>query len=258
MKINEDNRLCNLIAKCLAYGRKVGIVSDDDNIACLDLLMRKDTSWSKGDEMMLKLIISELEQEGKDVNAPGLYRGEIDWLKSLHPQPKQEWSEVELTFRGEKVKVKRPFYRDDNGRGYSTTEQDEDVAWYALRAWCEKKGISMYDLYPREEWSEEDEEMRKNIIWVLESFVSKAECEQNSALTATYPTYFKEIAWLKSLRPVSKESLQSWKPSEEQMEAFKGYIEDFQAKAEAAVGGWNNFDVMIQLFEQLNKLMQKG
>ena len=30
----------------------------------------------------------------------------------------------------------------------------------------------------------------------------------------------KQISWLKSLRPVSKESLQSWKPSEEQMEAL--------------------------------------
>lgn len=53
--------------------------------------------------------------------------------------------------------------------------------------------------------------------------------------------------YLNNLRP-------SWKPSEEQMEAFKDYIEDFQAKAEAAVGGWNNFDVMIQLYEQLKKL----
>ena len=38
------------------------------------------------------------------------------------------------------------------------------------------------------------------------------------------------------------------------MNAFKGYIEDFQARAEAAVGGWNNFDVMIRLYEQLKKL----
>ncbi len=52
MKINEDNRVCNLIAKCLAYGRKAGIVSDNDNIACLDLLMRKDTSWSPGEDFL--------------------------------------------------------------------------------------------------------------------------------------------------------------------------------------------------------------
>lgn len=47
-----------------------------------------------------------------------------------------------------------------------------------------------------------------------------------------------------------------WKPTEEQMEAFKGYIEDFQARAEAAVGGWNNFDVMIQLYEQLKAIKE--
>ena len=59
MKINEDNRLCNLIAKCLAYGRRVGIVSDDDNIACLDLLMRKDTSWKPSEEQMKSLLQAE-------------------------------------------------------------------------------------------------------------------------------------------------------------------------------------------------------
>lgn len=64
------------------------------------------------------------------------------------------------------------------------------------------------------EWSEEDEKMIKSILFVLESYVSKAECEQNPALTATYPTYYKEIDWLKSLHP-------SWKPTEEQMEALK-------------------------------------
>ena len=44
--------------------------------------------------------------------------------------------------------------------------------------------------------------------------VSKAECEQSPALTATYPTYYKEIDWLKSLRP-------SWKPTYEQIEALR-------------------------------------
>lgn len=41
---------------------------------------------------------------------------------------------------------------------------------------------------------------------------------------------------------------------EEKMEAFSCYIKDFQEKAEAAVGGWNNFDAMIRLYEQLKKL----
>ena len=62
------------------------------------------------------------------------------------------------------------------------------------------------------EWSEEDEKMLKSILWVLESYVSKDECGESPSLTATYPTYFKEIAWLKSLRPQPH-----WKPNEEQM-----------------------------------------
>ena len=60
------------------------------------------------------------------------------------------------------------------------------------------------------EWSEEDEQMLKNVLFVLESYVSQSESASSPSLIATYPTYYKEIDWLKSLRP-------SWKPSEEQM-----------------------------------------
>lgn len=90
------------------------------------------------------------------------------------------------------------------------------------------------------EWSEEDEEKLKAICTYLRDYPRLAKLGDKLR--------FNEYCdFLKSLRP-------SWKPSEEQMEAFKGYIEDFQARAEAAVGGWNNFDVMIRLYEQLKKL----
>lgn len=55
------------------------------------------------------------------------------------------------------------------------------------------------------EWSEEDEKMRKSIIQVLKSFVSQADCESNSALSASYPTYYKEIDWLESRCPQLKQ-----------------------------------------------------
>ena len=91
------------------------------------------------------------------------------------------------------------------------------------------------------EWSEEDENRLNAVVELLE----------NSS--AIHPNYSRRklIIWLKSLRP-------SWKPSEEQMDAFRSYIKDFQEKAEAAVGGWNNFDVMIRLFEQLNRVRENG
>ena len=79
----NDMRLCNLIAKCIALGKQKGLVNDDDEIACLDILKRKDRSLSKYDKDMLKVIIGELIQEGEDVNVPGMYEVEINWLKSF-------------------------------------------------------------------------------------------------------------------------------------------------------------------------------
>ena len=119
-------------------------------------------------------------------------------------EQKPAWSEVELLFRGEKVTVKRPFYRDNKGRGYSTTEEDEETAWNALRAWCEKKGISLYDLYPKAGWSEEDADMLNCCISSIE------EAKENRYAykeTDGDTSYDREINWLKSLRP-------SWKPSD--------------------------------------------
>lgn len=117
------------------------------------------------------------------------------------------------------------------------------ISTKAILSWLEKQKV------PNSEWSEEDEKIRNAILGFLNPDKGGTKYSSNAELVWW-------SNWLKSIRPVSKESLQPhWKPSEEQMEAFKGYIEDFQAKAEAAVGGWNNFDVMIRLYEQLKKLM---
>ena len=124
--------------------------------------------WSEEDKKILESLISLIETISEYYISLETRNGYVAWLKSLPERfnltPKQEWSEVELEFRGEKVKVKRPFFRDDKGHEYSTAEQDEDVAWYALRAWCEKKGVSLYDLYPRDGWSEEDEKILNELL----------------------------------------------------------------------------------------------
>lgn len=193
-----------------------------------------------------------------------------------------EWSEVELEFRGERVKVKRAFYRDDKGRGYSTTEQDQDVAWAAFRAWCEKKGISFYSLYPREEWSEEDKRRLLDAIYFLES--AKSHYADTGEIEKT-------IAWLKSLKPQPKakltlldeniidaavafvgkndhfncwrgidkhtvinalRSLKShWKPSEEQMKALKN------ARYMMSQSGdyYDTVQILDSLINDLKKLM---
>lgn len=72
------------------------------------------------------------------------------------------------------------------------------------------------------EWSDEDADMLNCCISSIE------EAKENRYAykeTNGDTSYDREIAWLKSLRPVSKESLQShWKPSEEQMEALERTI----------------------------------
>jgi len=113
-----------------------------------------------------------------------------------------------------------------------------DIVWF-----------QSFRLQSKQEWSEEDKEKLKAICTYLRDYSRLAKLGDKLR--------FNEYCdFLESLRPQgSKDSLQPhWKPSEEQMKAFKKYIEEFQARAEAAVGGWNNFDVMIQLYEQLKKL----
>jgi len=57
------------------------------------------------------------------------------------------------------------------------------------------------------EWSEEDEAMIKSILFVLESYVSHSESASSPSLITSYPTYYKEIDWLKSLRPQPHEEI---------------------------------------------------
>ena len=178
------------------------------------------------------------EQNPAEVVDESTKRLNDNWMKQHFDDYKEqkpaEWSEVEFEFRGEKVKVKRPFFRDDKGRGYSTTEQDDDVAWYALRAWCEKKGVSLYDLYPRTEWSEEDEKDVAHIIQVLD------DCYAYGKHDLSKTDHENLVGTLKSLRPQSH-----WKPNEEQMEALLWCV--------AHLGG-SDRRVLAELYEHLKKL----
>ncbi len=53
--------------------------------------------------------------------------------------------EEELTFRGEKVKITRKYYRcKDTGREFTDSKLDDDMMWAVFRAYCEKKGITSF------------------------------------------------------------------------------------------------------------------
>ena len=81
--------------------------------------------------------------------AQGVCAGLLFFLDSLPEQPVSDHHEIEVEFRGEKVTISREFYRDGE-MNYSTSEQDDNAIWAALRAWCEKKGITPFELYPKQ------------------------------------------------------------------------------------------------------------
>ena len=246
----------------------------------VDEMLRKSPVWNSP-IMTHEMIMKEQKeqhipwydyQKSKEAGYTIVPNEEYEQLIKQKEQ-KPALSEVELLFRGEKVTLKRPFYRDNKGRGYSTTEQDEETAWNALRAWCEKKGISLYDLYPKAEWSEEDAKMLDAMIDIVSGSFYEPLCPRKEMLT-----------WLKSLRPQPKqewseedeihvrsifgdfrqdvvpdeedqdwlkkklESLRpSWKPSEEQMEALKWLVEYVSPSEKYIV-------IVKNLYEQLKKL----
>ena len=103
------------------------------------------------------------------------------------------------------------------------------------------------EICPELRESEEDEDMLNSCISSIE------EAKENRYAykeTDGDTSYDHEIAWLKSLRPVSKESLQPhWKPSEEQMEALKDAVKLYKETH------FERFhDRIVSLYEQLTKL----
>ena len=86
-----------------------------------------------------------------------------DFLDTLQEQPVIDHHEIEVEFRGEKVTVNREFCRDGD-KNYSTNEQDDNVIWAALRAWCEKKGVTAFELYPKQPEQPASEGLEDEIV----------------------------------------------------------------------------------------------
>lgn len=83
----------------------------------------------------------------------------------------------------------------------------------------------------KQEWSEEDEKIRRNLMSLLANMRGDRITEE---------TYQKYYPWLKDLRP-------SWKPSEEHFQGLRRAI----TKAEKGSDAWNS---LTDLYEQLKKL----
>ena len=94
------------------------------------------------------------------------------------------------------------------------------------------------------EWSEEDKKHINLILRVLDI----QQC-WDGATGKKFNPYQDEIDWLKSSRPRP-----SWKPSKEQMEALKSFLDYHRPIRNGSVQNWPEFNNFESLYEQLKKL----
>ena len=128
-------------------------------------------------------------------------------------QKPAEWSEKDRhAIENCEYAIKETFKDEQNPHRIGTLDWLKNLSLD-----LKKRNEDAEKLYSNE-WSEKDEIMIGSLINYFEG--DALDCSTEDV-----------VNWLKSLRPQSH-----WKPSEEQMSAFKGYIEDFQARAEAESG----------------------
>ena len=121
---------------------------------------QKPEEWSEKDEKIRKSIIWVLE-----VTYPS-YREEIDWLKSLHPQSKNEWSEED------RFKLEDAITGIDVGIGFYEREGKHPNLLKAIieaKEWL-KSLPERFNLQPKQKWSEEDEDHLKWLCNIIHNF----------------------------------------------------------------------------------------
>ena len=99
----NDSRILYNVISYLGYAAGQRGVRDDE--------FKEANSWLKSlpngfivnpnyNEDMVNLLVAELQSIADCNGVPRQYDAEISWLKSLRPQPKQEWSEEDEKMRG--------------------------------------------------------------------------------------------------------------------------------------------------------------
>ena len=112
---------------------------------------------------------------------------------------------------------------------------DKEYDWFDykdLSSWL-KELPNRFELQPKQEWSEEDEKIRRNLMSLLANMRGDRITEE---------TYQKYYPWLRDLRP-------SWKPSRTQMSMLLAVInEPDNASSESC------HLVLVELYEELKEL----
>lgn len=187
------------------------------------------TEWGDGEMKALDSIIDDYELAAKSFCG---HDGKIMFLKAIrdgeYGLSKQEWSEEDKVMLnniiwGVHMKSIKPLDEMDDRSKY---ERYEDF----LKALPER-----FNLQPRTEWSEEDENRFRNLIYLV---------EDSNEGKGTKEGFVKFINRLKSLRPNPH-----WKPSEYQMKALKDVIDRALLTCRQQVP-------LESLYNELNKLFE--
>lgn len=177
----------------------------------LRLANRQKSAWSEEDEKTLNaiaLFLSSIDY----LEDPETW---INWLKSLKdrvmPQLKQEWSVDDEDMHYKVIAVINRLCAE--GKDYVWSIKTLKKLFYWLKFLKDR-------VQPKQEWSEEDEKMLKDIdacIVKLPVFFSQIEINGEDKTCKEFITSARN--WLKSLRPRN-----DWKPSEEQMVVLNDII----------------------------------
>ena len=158
------------------------------------------------DERIRKEIINYILYKASSISA----EQEHAWISYLEKQKEQKptgWSKNDTVFLNEIT----DFFENKTGR----LQHDLDMYAHWLKSLPER-----FNPQPKQEWSEEDKLMIKCCLKALEYCKYTGKRGQFMPARFDIGGYLASVEkvenWLKSIRPVSKESLQSWKPSEDE------------------------------------------
>ena len=204
---------------------------------------RKPAEWSEEDETCLTNILIMLQEyvihhySKDDVNKS------VDWLKSLperfNLQPKQEWSEEDITNGWTGVNLER-YLSCLQKLGTGNPQQPETINSKWFKEHCRPQ--------PREEiYQSAKHDLAIRFMNYLDENRPEGKMGLSNGECEDIDKAFKEYDWAKIMRYVEKYR-SSWKPSEEQMEALKWLVEYMSPSEKYIV-------IVKNLYEQLKKLM---
>ena len=187
-----------------------------------EYLTGKNPVWSEEDEKLLDFWLDVIDRNDwrMDENFCKASREFINRLKSLHLQPKQEWSEKDK-------KILQSLHHVMNCADAQNAVKRDDLS-------IEDVCTFLFSVQPSWKPSEQEKGALRTAIHVLTE-------ERNFPKAASH---------LQAILDVfdGKESRKDWKPTEEQMEALKWLVEYISPSEKHIV-------IVKNLYEQLKKLM---